>query len=81
MRYPEMVKSNARYRGPMESLKFTNGVLDVAASIARLKEDFAARKASTQSLWSGMASHYQETIPEQAETLRLQAKAVKGGEL
>lgn len=81
MKYPEIVRTNARYRGPRESHKQLNSKRDIEASIQRLKKEFANSKKAMDELRSDMFTLYNTTIPSQRTTVINGVISVKGGEL
>jgi|HigsolmetaAR206D_1030411.scaffolds.fasta_scaffold19332_2 hypothetical protein len=81
MRYPEMVKTNARYRGPMESAKQSGQALDIGHSIEILKAEFADRAANIRSLMGKVIEEYDNAIPLTTKQVMNQVKTMKGGEL
>lgn len=81
MKYPEMIKSNARYRGPMESRKQTNSAQDIYRSIELLQQEFGRRKESTDSLMGDILTQYNEVIPHIRTSVINEVQSVKGGEL
>lgn len=81
MKYPELVKTNARYRGPRESGKQLNANRDITSSIKRLRGEFEDRKKAMDSLRTDMFTLYNTTIPSQRTTLINGVISVKGGEL
>lgn len=81
MKYPEIVRTNARYRGPRESRKQINSVHDIESSIKRLYKEFEACKKDMDTLRTDMFTLYNTTIPSQRTTLINGVISVKGGEL
>ena len=80
MKYPEVVKRNARYRGPMESEKQTSAVLDISHSILILTSELQNRKASMSALLGSIATEYNVAQPNYVNQLRLTVSGMKGGE-
>lgn len=81
MKYPEVVRPNHRYRGPMESRKDNNAVRDIAHSIDILKKQFAASRLKNTKIKTDMFSVYNTDIPEKREAFVNNVKTVRGGEL
>ncbi|WP_422661714.1 hypothetical protein ACK8P5_26695 (plasmid) [Paenibacillus sp. EC2-1] len=81
MRYPEMVKRNARYRGPMESEKETSQILDIGRSIDILRSEYKDLKASMSSLFSSISQEYHVDQPQPVDHIRRSAQSTRGGEL
>lgn len=81
MRYPEMVKTNARHRGPRESVKQTNQVLDAQASITHLYKMFETNGVKRAELATSVNADYNSTRPQEMDRLRKETLAVRGGEL
>jgi hypothetical protein len=81
MRYPEMVKTNARYRGPMESRKKTNGMKDVRRSIELLKEQMEERRKESRTLGQQLQTEYNTTRPNDRKEVINGVQSVRGGEL
>lgn len=81
MNYPEMVKTNARRRGPMESVKQSGQVLDAGRSIALLQSMFTKIETKRTTLSTELFTFYNQTIPDTIQTATHDIKTVKGGEL
>lgn len=81
MKYPEMVKTNARYRGPMESRKFNNSVLDIIGSIEVLKQHMIKNEDRGRSIQNKLFDYHTKTLPMERKTVVTQILSVKGGEL
>lgn len=79
--FPEMVKTNARYRGPMESKKMTDSVLDVEASLRRVADLLRKNKENGSRLFNEMASTYNVDMYKAIEVKTHQIQSIKGGEL
>lgn len=81
MKYPEVVRPNHRYRGPMESRKDNDAVRDIAHSIDILKKQFEQNKAKSIGIKETMYEVYNEDIPNKRKALVHKVKTVRGGEL
>lgn len=81
MNYPEMVKTNARYRGPMESRKLSNSVRDIQKSISLLRQKFNKQNDDGGSVRTGIFRHYTNQLPEDHQEITQRVRTVKGGEL
>jgi len=76
-----MVKTNARRRGPMESVKQSGQVLDAGQSIALLQSMFTKIDAKRTTLAGEVFTFYNQTIPDAIQVATHDIKTVKGGEL
>lgn len=81
MRYPEMVKTNARYRGPMESRKHSNGVLDVLSSLEHLRRQMRENNERGGSLRKKLHDHYIEKVVDERKTFVAEIQRTKGGDM
>lgn len=81
MHYPEMVKTNARRRGPMESAKQTSQVRDAERSIALIRSKLEKIGQSCQLAQSDVFGLYNGTIPDRLRAGMNDVASVKGGEL
>ncbi|ABS83732.1 virion structural protein [Bacillus phage 0305phi8-36] len=81
MKYPEIVKTNARYRGPRESRKQSNSKRDIEASLSVLRKELSVRRKVGEELRKDMFTLYNETIPRQRTEVINGVLSVKGGEL
>jgi hypothetical protein len=81
MKFPEMVKTNARYRGPMESRKQNNSMRDIWRTIDLAKEEFARINGISKQLMSDVMTHYNDSIPADRKEVINGVASVKGGEL
>ena len=81
MRYPEMVKTNSRYRGPMESRKQTNSMKDIQRSLALAREELEKRRQESKKLMGELLLQNNYTVLEQHRYITNGVKAVRGGEL
>jgi hypothetical protein len=81
MKFPEMVKTNARHRGPMEGRKQNNSMRDIRRSIDLAREQFTKRASESKQLMSDVSTEYNETIPNGRKDVVNGVFAVKGGEL
>lgn len=81
MQYPEVVKQNHRYRGPMETRKHNNIVRDISISIAKLKNQFSAIEKKTNSIQQKLYTYHFETLPETRQYFIDDILTVRGGEL
>ncbi len=81
MNYPAMTRSNARYRGPRESVKQMRSKDETAASIARLVQildecDTIHTEARTE-----VIENYTRSIPTRVLSAIHGVHTMKGGEL
>jgi hypothetical protein len=81
MIYPEMVKTNARYRGPRESRKQTNINRDTTASIQRVRNEIENHRSRRIELAKSIFGFYNEDSYSQVNEMVVNVQAVKGGEL
>lgn len=81
MRYPEMVKTNARHRGPMESVKQSSQIRDAGRSVALLQELFTKLESKQKTLTGDIFTFYNATIPDAVQEAIHDVNTVKGGEL
>lgn len=81
MNYPEMVKPNHRYRGPMESSKDNNAVRDIQKSLEIVIRAFDNNSANRKKIEGNMFSFYNEEIPNIRKEVVTGVTSVRGGEL
>lgn len=81
MKYPEIVRTNARHRGPRESRKQINSQRDIRASLDVLRKELSTRRKVGEELRKDMFTLYNETIPRQRTEVINGVISVKGGEL
>lgn len=78
MHYPEMVKKNHRYRGPIESTKQNDRVRDVYASITILQNKFKKLLLSSEKM---QESVYNKHNDDTLGMVILKTKSIKGGDI
>jgi hypothetical protein len=79
MLFPELVKTNARFRGPMESQKQDALVRDTAATIDLLYSLFTKQQNAVAS-FSTRIHEWEQTMQIQTDELRDKIGIEKGGE-
>lgn len=81
MMYPEMVKTNHRHRGPMESRKQTNSMKDIRRSIEIVREELLKRRESSRALMGDLLVEYNHNVRTNRSQVVNGVNAVRGGEL
>lgn len=80
MHYPEMVKTNARYRGPRESGKQRRTIRDTYHSLDKVQEELKKREGDRLNLMGEIFSFYNDTMQVELHEIKGKVLTVKGGE-
>lgn len=81
MLYPEMVKTNSRYRGPRESRKHMNVNRDIVNSIQQLQEAADGIKTKRTDLQKTIYEYYNTDHHQPVSDMVITVDALRGGEL
>lgn len=80
MQYPEMVKTSARYRGPMESRKMNGIVRDVYASLQLLREQIDGNTSRLRVVQENVMDEAIHVVPDNKKSVAISVARMKGGE-
>ncbi len=81
MKYPTMIKTNARYRGPMESRKLSNAIRDIYESMNTVRQMFIEQNKDGGALRQEVFKRFNHDLAEQYKTMIQNVSSMKGGDL